>query len=242
MEGTFYNIRGEVTNLLRFYDNNIVLGVWIQGNTIEDISLVLKWFNINNPKAHRSKGHYEIIDNSLQFEVESEEGVVVFNGKLLNPSTLRLKYESLIIGFRSIDTYTSVSSNSIVDKRSRFNSKLSDFVHYHFSRYIYKLISRKLTRNLLYFYHITGGGIIECFNCGYNEEITALFHGFGNNPWSNLGYQCQSCGKFLEVKSRWNNNPHASICECGGLMSREEPIFCPKCRSNQVKYSCIILT
>jgi len=88
----------------------------------------------------------------------------------------------------------------------------------------------------LYFYQTAGHGVFECANCGYSQELTSFIHGFGDNSWSKTGYQCQDCGMFSTIERRLHDPENPLICECGGKLTRDEPIFCPICQSKKVKF------
>ena len=80
-----------------------------------------------------------------------------------------------------------------------------------------------------------GAGDIICRNCFYKERIISFLHGFGKDRWTNSGYQCQSCGKFHSIENA-RKLDHLPSCECGGKLSRDEVLFCPKCRSTNLEY------
>ena len=87
----------------------------------------------------------------------------------------------------------------------------------------------------LYFRRIDGAGRIKCLNCNYQEEIVSLIHGVNIINNTTKGVQCQSCGQF---HSMW----HQPIqCECGGASSRDEPLFCPECKSDNLHYKCKLI-
>jgi len=94
---------------------------------------------------------------------------------------------------------------------------------------------------LSFIYGMGGKGKLYCKNCFHQEEVVSFLHGFGEDPWSSTGYQCQSCGKFhaIEYDHKLAKLPD---CECGGELSREKIVFCPVCRSNNVEYKCIMIT
>jgi len=77
----------------------------------------------------------------------------------------------------------------------------------------------------LFFKTIHGDGTIKCCDCGHSEDITSecYFHGL----------QCQSCGKFYDLRERYTIK-----CECGRLLDRDKPLFCPKCKSKNMKFEC----
>ena len=95
----------------------------------------------------------------------------------------------------------------------------------------------------------------HCNDCGFNQKIISLLHssrhgscgcfkedrsdGFEEGRWSIISYQCQQCGKFNEIE-RDMTNARGQICECGGKLELEMPVFCPKCRSKDVFVSVVI--
>ena len=89
--------------------------------------------------------------------------------------------------------------------------------------------------NPLYFgSNIPGFGVMKCNRCSFRQEIVGFLHGFGNDPWSKTGVQCQRCGKFHSVDK--NKNPIKNKCECGGRLEREKALFCPSCKSKDISY------
>jgi hypothetical protein len=93
----------------------------------------------------------------------------------------------------------------------------------------------------LRFQNMGGKGNLNCQNCFHTEEVVSFLHGFGADPWTNNGYQCQNCGKFyaIEYDRKLAKLPS---CDCGGELSRDKPIFCPKCISFKVNYHCTLMT
>lgn len=82
-----------------------------------------------------------------------------------------------------------------------------------------------------------GGGIIICNDCNYQEEIVVSKQGRDLNigSVSTLGFQCQKCGKIQAIINLLNINAR-SQCECGGTLSRTRKVFCPTCKSYNIKY------
>lgn len=97
--------------------------------------------------------------------------------------------------------------------------------------------------DFLIFVNMTGAGTITCNDCNYEENIIAFTHGFDENDCtdSNTGYQCQSCGKF-QALTQCDINEKKFTCECGGLLDREKPLFCPQCKSKNVIYGTKYIT
>ena len=100
----------------------------------------------------------------------------------------------------------------------------------------------KVKLNQLFLYKMGAGGTtITCNDCGYNERIVFSIHGGYSNKkgtWANLGYQCQSCGKFQTLDIQSKN----LVCSCGGLLSRKAPLFCPQCKSDRIHYEMLFIT
>ena len=82
------------------------------------------------------------------------------------------------------------------------------------------------------FSDIGGAGRIVCGDCGYSVKIVSFLHGAGN---CTTGYQCQSCGRFVQVNDSLLDTVENG-CQCGGTLSRQKKLFCPKCRTKNVRY------
>lgn len=81
-----------------------------------------------------------------------------------------------------------------------------------------------------------GVGKIQCRDCIYQENIVSFTHGLNTSA---SGLQCQLCGKFHSIKNLCDNKP---LCECGGVLERDNLIFCPKCKSENMKYDMCYIT
>lgn len=69
----------------------------------------------------------------------------------------------------------------------------------------------------------------ECPECGKIHIETGI-----------SGYGPRYYGKPIDYAShiaREQNKDHRLRCECGGVLSREKPLFCPNCKSNNLSYS-----
>lgn len=90
-----------------------------------------------------------------------------------------------------------------------------------------------------------GSGYILCRNCGFEQKITSHIHNLPSDirmtTWTG-GYQCQLCGKFQARTSTPQKRDIDLNCECGGMISNKEPIFCPKCKSLDLEYHCTMMT
>ena len=97
----------------------------------------------------------------------------------------------------------------------------------------------------LEFSRMGGAGVISCQDCGFRQEITSFMHGATSGPDAccDEGLQCLSCGKFVSVH-REGNPPVTPVprCECGGELSRDHFLFCPKCRSKNLKYGMSVIS
>jgi len=90
----------------------------------------------------------------------------------------------------------------------------------------------------LYYQHMSGQGIISCYDCGYKNEIVSFLHGVNNAA---CGFQCQGCGSFHTLNDS-QRTAKPLICQCGGELSRDKPIFCPQCKSKSMGYRCTVIT
>jgi antitoxin component YwqK of YwqJK toxin-antitoxin module len=90
-----------------------------------------------------------------------------------------------------------------------------------------------------------GSGFIVCRDCGFEQEITSYLHNLPSDismtAWTG-GYQCQLCGKFQARTSTPEKRDINLTCECGGIISDKEPLFCPKCKSFDLEYHCTMMT
>ncbi|PCH67002.1 MAG: hypothetical protein COC01_06790 [Bacteroidetes bacterium] len=86
----------------------------------------------------------------------------------------------------------------------------------------------------LFFDSLSGSGMLICNNCKWQKSIIAFIHGLtsGPNRWCCEGVQCQSCGDIGRVESGEKNDK----CACGSNFSKKEVLFCPDCKSNNLKY------
>ena len=88
--------------------------------------------------------------------------------------------------------------------------------------------------------HLGGAGRIICSDCGHTDNVISFIHGFDENGNCNdglTGYQCQSCGEFhILSDTDMAEKERPFTCSCGGELSRDKSIFCPKCRSYNMDY------
>jgi transposase-like protein len=97
----------------------------------------------------------------------------------------------------------------------------------------------------------SGVGDISCNTCGHTEEVHLFTHGFGPESQCTMGYQCQTCAKFVTFDSEpiggkgvpaLEKRVKQSRCDCGGRYARNKPIKCPRCKSVRVVYDLGMIT
>lgn len=77
-----------------------------------------------------------------------------------------------------------------------------------------------------------GAGSICCRTCGFEERIISFTHGVDT---CNAGYQCATCGQFVQLRDEHRDCPERR-CACGGELHRDRDLFCPKCRNLKLDY------
>lgn len=107
----------------------------------------------------------------------------------------------------------------------------------------------------LSFQNTDGAGVIKCNNCHHTQDIISFVHG----PMSaTIGRQCPQCGEFCaeynESKNYHQFGPSTEdfVCpKCNYIIRKKEesifkgnenPLFCPKCHSIDLKYLTSFLT
>jgi hypothetical protein len=86
--------------------------------------------------------------------------------------------------------------------------------------------------NSLKFARMCGAGEIFCLECGHSEDIVSFVHGLDS---CTTGYQCQTCGDLTAIDNS-HDSSISKVCDCGGVLSRNKALFCPKCKSMKVDY------
>lgn len=100
MDGIFYFQEEDALNLLRFYNDGTVLGVETTA-TIDQMSLVLTWFNKENTQKTFAEGVFTMEGaNHIRFRLMSSHGVVVYEGHVLNTMEIKLDMHSHIDDYR----------------------------------------------------------------------------------------------------------------------------------------------
>ncbi len=87
---------------------------------------------------------------------------------------------------------------------------------------------------------LSGGGTLGCSDCGHIAKILGRAHGPAFTSFSS-GYQCQSCSK-LKVLDVFPQDRAEEACECGGLLTRNNSLVCPECKSENVNYKMSYIT
>jgi hypothetical protein len=95
----------------------------------------------------------------------------------------------------------------------------------------------------LWFQYMGGCGSIHCLDCHHGEKVTSFIHKFNS---SRSGFQCRICGKFTSLigggRTKANQYKERLTCDCGGTFDREKPIFCPQCKSRNLRYEMEFIT
>lgn len=98
-------------------------------------------------------------------------------------------------------------------------------------------------RTGLWFSYMGGSGSITCHDCQHTEKVTSFIHGI-DASWS--GFQCQSYGKITEItgggRGKASQYKESLTCVCGGKFSRDNRLFCPCCKSENLSYDCEFIT
>lgn len=94
--------------------------------------------------------------------------------------------------------------------------------------------------NYRYFWQMGGAGTIQCNECNFKEDIVSFIHGM--DGYAKTGFQCQVCGTFKGIEQYKMNETLNTQCECGGNLEREEPLFCPKCKTKNISYQMRYIT
>ncbi len=84
---------------LRFYPDGAVIGTSTAGNP----NNLKPWFKKDHNRV--SKGTYTLVDSTLKFLLNAEEGVVQYEGKMLKGDRLWLLVKSLINKYEAKEEY-----------------------------------------------------------------------------------------------------------------------------------------
>ena len=88
------------------------------------------------------------------------------------------------------------------------------------------------------FWLIGGVGVIHCRDCKFQQALVGSTHGDG----ATLGYQCQQCSSFVTVDYPEFSPQTPPNCECGGVLSRDFDVRCPRCLGYHVRYEMEYIT
>lgn len=105
-------------------------------------------------------------------------------------------------------------------------------------------MNRETINDFIFFKDHYGLIHISCRLCDFEETILCKYSGFNkekNNTIIQLGFQCKLCGKY----TRRIYYPGKTVidnfnCDCGGLLERNEPMFCTKCQSLHLNFISVI--
>ncbi|MDD5361367.1 MAG: tetratricopeptide repeat protein [Ignavibacteria bacterium] len=102
---------------LRFYSNNTVLSVTSNGN-VNDLKA---WFK---KESFGAQGKYEIVNDKIEFIVESTSGRVSYKGTIVSETEIHLNIESFINGYESERTYSFVEFTEKSEEKSNAGTTL----------------------------------------------------------------------------------------------------------------------
>jgi hypothetical protein len=88
----------------------------------------------------------------------------------------------------------------------------------------------------LTFQNTSGAGELSCAACGHRESMLSFTHGVSHQ----LGFQCTSCQQLIVIEN--GLAIPTPLCACGGKLSRELPIQCPACKSEDVTFHMLYIT
>lgn len=74
---------------------------------------------------------------------------------------------------------------------------------------------------------------IQCNDCKEHWRVVSFLHGHGPGLDCDTGYQCQTCGEFQTLHNELAKSIDGG-CECGGRLSNESELFCPRCKSRNI--------
>lgn len=152
MENIYYYKSPESIHLIRFYDNKTVIGA-SYSYTEKLLENVYEWFDYNLTPIRRicSSGKYFLIGNHIFFELKSRQGIVRYEGIVIDNDLISLNSESLINNFKSynkkyfnIKNYNSHEENNI--EIDNFNFQYEEPGEF----YPIILIPKVIVQNIIY--------------------------------------------------------------------------------------------
>ncbi|QZK99442.1 hypothetical protein K5L04_06810 [Flavobacterium psychrophilum] len=152
MENIFYYKSSESVHLIRFYDNNTVIGI-SYSQTERLTENIYEWFdyNSNSIKNICGFGKYFTLGNNIFFELKNGQGTVKYEGKIIDENQILLNSESLINNFKSFNKeYLSIKN---YNSKSTNNTE-ADHIGLPFNKpgndYPIILIPTEITENIVY--------------------------------------------------------------------------------------------
>ena len=82
------------------------------------------------------------------------------------------------------------------------------------------------------FLSLANEGQVSCSDCGFRTKLIVPVR---DDSEFITNYQCRDCG---EIQQRKNALAMmlSNACDCGGVLLRDAPLFCPECKSAELKY------
>ncbi|WP_225037310.1 endonuclease domain-containing protein [Winogradskyella sp. SM1960] len=125
MNLTLFHNQKDSTHVLKFYDDNLVIGA---SSTVLKSEKEIAWLNRNNNNSTFGKGTYFIEQDEISFVLKSSQGSVIYKGKIIDKNSLiEFEIESLINGHKSTKLYSNtLTFNPIQDTSIAKDSTLQD--------------------------------------------------------------------------------------------------------------------
>lgn len=203
-----------------------------------------EWTYVNNQrngewKAYDSKGEIEEIGNYLNGQANGEYKAFLQNGKV--------KYMGFFKNGRKNGLWKYCDPKGVLKIEGNYkdNKKVGKWIYYTEKGELDNIEDYGVDGNHLFFKDIHGAGEIICIDCGFSQNMKGLLHSspsLTTTTWYR-GHQCQACGKFQTRSSTPQQREIIDLtCECGGMIEREKPVFCPMCKSLNVEYQIRYMT
>lgn len=193
---------------------------WIEDTDIDAViwtNLLEKWETTNDLNENMTvlpEKRIEYLKNLNPTKTRRAEEYIRYA-----PAQIKTKYRTQIeeeLGWHSL----------IFDREERIKLRLGD-------------------RKPLKFMNTSGSGNLICNYCGHSERVTSFIHGHNTElrkRCASIGHQCEDCGKFEALYNIEGSPTPPQNCSCGGKLLNEDPVFCPKCTSYNVRFNTIIMT
>ena len=120
--------------------------------------------------------------------------------------------------------------------------------------YFIRIKRKKDNNKYLFWNHISGFGELACLDCGKKMWVYDFLHGVEDMI---IGTQCQKCGTYFGTRIKFSNFKDENekdkdlVCtKCGHLCIKHDrickentkPLFCPDCKSYNLKYTMDFIT